>query len=117
MAITVDTKNKVESHWHTLKSDKDSEKPSEFKIYSLKGSRLDDVMEGVDFDTWPPLTAKGIRTALLYGVKDCRNVNDPQGEEIKFSPALLESMVWGDRVELAMAVLDKSKLSDDETKN
>lgn len=117
MAIIVDTKNKIESSWHTLKSEEENESPAEFKLHAIKGSRLDEVLEGVNFEQWPPLTAKGIKIALLYGVKGCRNVNDPQGEEIKFSPALMESLVWGDRVELAMAVLDKSKLSDEEVKN
>jgi len=117
MAITVDTKNKVEPHWHTLKSQNDEEKPAEFKIYAVKGGVLDEVMEGIDFDVWPPLKPKGIRTALMYGVKGCRNVFDPEGEEIKYSPSLLESVPWGDRIELAMAVLDKSKLTDEEIKN
>jgi len=116
MAITVDTKNKVESNWHPLKSEEGIDDPAEFKLYAVKGSRLDEIMEGVNFDNWPPLTAKGIQKALIYGVKDCKNVNDSNGDEVKFSPPILESLVWGDRVDLAMAVLDKSKLSDEEKK-
>jgi len=117
MALIVDTKNKVEPSWYTLESQKEDDSAAEFKVLAVKGHVLDEILFGANFGNAAPLTAKGIRTALMHGIKGCRNVIDVNGDEHKFEQKLLESLVWGDRQELAMAVVNKSKLTDDETKN
>lgn len=117
MALIVDTKNKIEPHWYTLESQADDDKPAEFKVHAVKGHVLDEILHGANFASAVPLTAKGVRTALLHGIKGCRNVLDSMGDDHKFTPQLLESLVWGDRQELAMEVVNKSKLTDEETKN
>ena len=117
MALLIDTKNKVEPHWYTLDSQKDEDDPAEFEVHAVKGHVLDEILFSANFASGVPLTAKGVRTALLHGIKGCKNVFDSAGEEHKFSPKLLESLVWGDRQELAMEVVNKSKLTDDEVKN
>ncbi len=117
MSLIVDTKNKIEPSWYTLESQKENDKPAEFKVLAVKGHVLDEILFGANFGNAAPLTAKGIRTALMHGIKGCQNVTDADGEEHKFTQQLLESLVWGDRQELAMAVVNKSKLTDEETKN
>jgi len=114
--LTIST-NKIEPHWHELKSQEGQEDPAKFKVYAVKGSVLDEVLFQADFTSGAPLTAKGVRTALINGIKGCENIVDDSGEDYKFTPQMLENLSWGDRQELAMAVVNKSQLDSKEEKN
>jgi len=114
--LTLST-NKIEPHWHELTSQKGQEEPAKFKVYAVKGSVLDDVLFQADFSSGAPLTAKGVRTALINGIKGWENVTDSNGEPCEFTPQMLENLSWGDRNELAMAVVNKSQLDSKQEKN
>jgi len=117
MAITIDTTNKVEEGWYELLSQKKEDKPTAFKIVALTGAQLDEVMENINYESETPLTAKGVKAAMTYGVKDCRNVIGSDGKEISYYPAVTSFISWGDRQELAMAIANRSRLSGSELGN
>ena len=116
MALRIN-KSKVEPEWYTLESDKDEDNPAEFELVPLNGQRLGEVMEGANFDSDNPFTERGVQAALKYGVKGWKNVLDENDNELKFSPVHFKDFSWTTRIELAAAIIDKSSISDDDSKN
>ena len=116
MALHIN-KSKVEPEWYTLESDLKEDNPAEFKLNALTGRMLGEVMEGANFESDNPFTARGVQAALKYGVKGWKNILDQDENEVKFSIADLNKLSWSVRIELASAVIDKSNLSDADAKN
>lgn len=110
-------KSKVEPEWYTLEKDKGEDKAAAFEIVPLNGHRLGEVMEGADFEVSNPFTAKGVQSALRYGVKDWRNIFDQSENEMQFKPMHLNALPWSTRIEIASAIIEKSNLTDDDLKN
>ena len=107
---------KVEPVWDSIEESEGADDLTEFQFIPLRGSRLDEVMDGMNRDTGM-LSPKGTKAALRHGVKDWRNLLDLEGNEIKFSPVEFENFSYSTRLNLASYVLSISKMTDEDIKN
>ena len=113
MALYIN-KSKIEPVWDSVEEGKDD--LTEFLFVPLRGSKLDEVMDGMNQKTGM-LSPVGMNAALRYGVKDWRNLKDLDGNEIKFSLVEFENFSYTTRLNLASKVVSISRMTDDDIKN
>lgn len=104
--------------WFTPESEKDAEKPTRFLLRPLNGEELDQVMHGASFkDGGMSLTPDGIRAALRFGIKDWENFEESSGRAVKCSFPNHAKLPWSVRLMLAIEIINRSQLTEEEEKN
>lgn len=117
-----------------LDSDRDSDAPTEWHIRPLNAQAAANAMDRLA-SSGGALAGSLIRELLIYGLRDVTGLVDEDGADIEFQSASKPAQALGvkvtnpvrevflDRIpnqvrqEIAMAIFDASRLTDDDAKN
>lgn len=106
---------KVSASWYVPEQEKESDKPTRFLLKPLTPSQREECMEvGKNGLSIQPYQYKKV---LSFGLTGWENFIDESGVDLGFNKSNFELIPGTLRIELALEILVRSSLGDDEIKN
>jgi hypothetical protein len=103
--------------WFKPESQAEDPNPAEFKLRPLTQPEYFEVIN----DGYDPerrrFTARGIMTAVRYGLIDWKNYLNAEGKEQKFTRGALNDMPYDVLNEIGVKVVSLTQMTEDERKN
>ncbi len=102
--------------WFTPEDQENEEAPARYNLRPLKPPQIAKLQAHFDGETGA-VTALGLYEAAKSGIIGWENVNDQEGNPMKFTRANIDEIQYGRLLELGGQILANSFLTEDDEKN